>query len=763
MVRLTPNLSGDRSPWPANDPFLLRTSLNEAIQTAQTAVRDITRLIRLLTILNEPAPLALLLDRVLSTLSELFLSDIVVLLDPVGSGTFIPLAAIGLPEDTIHLPLSDDEVGYVRQVIETKRSILIEQAGEDPKVEAHLRDLGCETIVWLPVMSGQTTRGVLILARCRPIPFSHTEVGLLSAMTYRIGLTLEQAHRSKQLEQIILNGRQIGRHLDKSALYTLAVEMFPGLIGADAAVLFMEGHQDKTDCVALFGVDPNGISHLHPISNRLLNPANQIMDEPVSSPDPFGSTNQLLENLPKSSSVGSLLATPIHLNNQSKGVLFAIRSTNACFSPDARQMAKVFAGQISAALENARLYQALQEELTERVCAEREREMLKARLDQAQKMEAIGTFAGGIAHDFNNLLGAIMGNIDLARLDMDRSTESFILLQNALQATKQAADLTRRFITFSSGGHPSKVVANPKNLITDAVTLSLSGSSVRAEFFLSDNLWEIEADPEQMRQALSNIVLNAREFTPSGGVVTVTATNIERVPLSQAARETDPKEKFIEITITDQGKGIPAEDLPKIFDPYFSTKDRGSYKGMGLGLSIALSIVNKHQGYIRVESPPDRGTSFHILLPANPSTRDEKLLPVVDPLLEYNLPRRILLMEDEEALAKITLNVLCHLGHREVSHVREGMEAISQFSNAKKSGEPFDLVILDLTVKGGMGGLETVGRLKEIDPTVKAVVSSGYSNDPVLADHIKYGFCAALRKPYGIKELQALMEMAFRV
>ncbi len=231
-------------------------------------------------------------------------------------------------------------------------------------------------------------------------------------------------------------------------------------------------------------------------------------------------------------------------------------------------------------------------------------------------MEAIGSFAGGIAHDFNNLLGAIVGNIDLARLDLGENTRPFRAIKEASKAARQAADLIRRFITFSAGGHPVTVIAAARNLITDAVSLALSGSNVKVEYGLPDDLWDLEVDETQIKQALSSIALNAKEAMPDGGKIRVTAENVELYPSTDAPLSTVEKARFVKVTIQDHGKGIPRENLTKIFDPYFSTKQRGSDKGMGLGLAIALSIVNRHRGFISVESQLGIGTAFHICLPA---------------------------------------------------------------------------------------------------------------------------------------------------
>ena len=760
MPKPESGIRGDALQAGVDDLPRLRVARDAALQAAEGTVLDTTRLTRLLTVLNEPASPALLLDRVLSTLSELFSADIVVLLDPDGTGTFSPLAAVGLTEEIIHQPMSDDEDGYVVAATKAMAPIVTAQANADPKVDPQLRELGAETVVWLPVIDSQARRGVLILARCRPVPFAQAEVGLLTTMAYRIGLALEQAQRNVQLEQIVRTGREIGRHLDESALGSAAVQMLPALIGSDAAALVLNDRGGIPRCVAQVGIEPALSSVFSDLAECLLNDSRFTAIEPYFTSDLRASARQLSLELPDNCLVRALLAVPIRIEERTLGFLYAVRFSATSFSPGSIQVAMLYSGQISAALENARLYRALSNELAERVRTEEQRQRLEAKLGQAQRMEAIGTFAGGIAHDFNNLLGAVIGNIELAQLELDDNTMSFSLLEEASKAARQAADLTRKFITFSAGGHPVKATTAADSLITDVVSLSLSGSNVKAEYGLPDDLWAVEVDQEQMKQALSCIIVNAREATPSGGAIRVTAENVEICPSNDTPHTTAEKVRFVEVVIADHGNGIPPENLEKIFDPYFSTKQRGSDKGMGIGLSIALSIVNRHRGYIRVKSQLGVGTSFHVGLPAYVARNVEGSAPFAGRSTRPGINVRLLLMEDEAVVAGMTVHMLHHLGYEDVEHASHGAEAVERFTRARESGVPFDLVILDLTVKGGIGGKETIKRLKEIDPGARAIVISGYSSDPVMSDYASYGFCGSLRKPYGMRDLRAALEAA---
>ena len=761
MSRPEPGKRCDTLPAGVDDLRRLRAGGGTALDEAQWAVLDITRLTRLLAILNEPVPLAILLDRVLSTLSELFSADIVVLLDPDGTGRFAPLAAVGLTEDIIHQPMSDDEDGYVAAARKARAPVMTAQAGADPKVDPQLRELGAETVAWVPVMDSQSARGALILARCRPVPFTQAEAGLLTTMAYRIGLALEQAQRSVQLEEIVRTGREIASQLDESAVCSAAVQMFPALMGADASALVLNDPDGMPQCVARAGIDPALSSVFSHLAGCLRNDLQFSTIEPYFTSDLRAAARRLSFELPHQYMFRALLAVPIRIEDRAQGLLYAMRFSNTSFSSSSMQVAMLYAGQISAALENAKLYRALRNELAERVRAEQQRKRLEAKLGQAQKMEAIGTFAGGIAHDFNNLLGAIIGNIELAQLDLDDNAMSFSLLKEAFKAASQAADLTRKFITFSAGGHPVKAITAVSSLITDSVSLSLSGSNVKVEYGLPDDLWEVEVDQEQMKQALSSIIVNAREAMPGGGTITVTAENIEMSPLKDTPDTTDEEARFVEVVISDQGMGIPSENLNKIFDPYFSTKQRGSDKGMGTGLSIAFSIINRHRGCIRVKSQEGIGTAFHVRLPACQARRNlEEAAPFAVPCVHPGTKVRLLLLEDEAVVAEMTIHMLHHLGYEDVEHARDGAEAVERFTRAQESGVPFDLVILDLTVKGGIGGKETIKRLKDINPGIRAIVISGYSSDPVMSEFANYGFCGSLRKPYGTRDLKAALEAA---
>ncbi|MGE5445899.1 MAG: PAS domain S-box protein, partial [Ignavibacteriales bacterium] len=386
-----------------------------------------------------------------------------------------------------------------------------------------------------------------------------------------------------------------------------------------------------------------------------------------------------------------------------------------------------------------------------------ERKRMEEELLKAQKLESIGVLAGGIAHDFNNLLTAILGNIYLTKMYTNPGDKGYKKLTEAEKACLRAKGLTQRLLTFSKGGAPVKKVTSIKELIKDSASFAVSGSDVRCEFHIEDGLWNVEVDEGQISQVINNVVINAEQAMPEGGVIRVRAENISRdeltSPLYYKGDGLPLKgERYVKVTIEDEGIGIPEEHLPKIFDPYFTTKQRGS----GIGLTAVYSIIKKHDGYIAVESELGAGTKFYIYLPASEKETLAKVDIKEGPVASKG---RILVMDDEEMIRGVAGGILNRIGY-EVEFARDGKEAIELYKEAIESSRPFDVVIMDLTISGGMGGKEAIKRLLEIDPEVKAIVSSGYSNDPVMSDYKKYSFRGIVSKPFRIEELaQTLHEV----
>jgi len=387
----------------------------------------------------------------------------------------------------------------------------------------------------------------------------------------------------------------------------------------------------------------------------------------------------------------------------------------------------------------------------------------KDKLEKIRNLESIAALSGGIAHDYNNLLTVIIGNISLIQSYIEPDDMIGSLLEEALEASMTAKSLTQKLITFSRGGGPIMETASIAPLIKSATDFSLSGSNIKCEFSIPDNLWLVQIDKTQIGHVIHNLVMNAREAMPEGGIIKVAAENLNITDKTHGLGSRLKKGKYVKISITDQGIGISKEILNKIFDPYFSTKDMGTQKGMGLGLSICHSIIKKHNGDISAESVTETGASLQFYLPASKETI-VKQKPLEDPEnAKIVLGKgRILVMDDEKMVIKIAGHILNRLGY-DPSFSADGTQAIDMYKKAMDSQNPFDAVILDLTVRGGMGGKEAIKKLIEIDPKVKAIVSSGYSNNPVMTKYKDYGFSGVIAKPYNINELSKKLNEVLKV
>ncbi len=380
-------------------------------------------------------------------------------------------------------------------------------------------------------------------------------------------------------------------------------------------------------------------------------------------------------------------------------------------------------------------------------------------LQKIRDLESIAALSGGIAHDYNNLLTVIIGNISLIQSYIEPDDMISHLLDEALEASMTAKSLTQKLITFSRGGAPIMETASIAPVIKSATEFTLSGSNIKCEFSIPDDLWLVHIDKTQIGHVIHNLVMNAREAMPSGGIIKVIAENVNIADKTRVLE----KANYVKISIIDQGIGISKEILDKIFDPYFSTKDMGTQKGMGLGLSICHSIIKQHNGNIVAESAAETGTTLHFYIPASEETNVAQK-PLKAPEKEKLVlgKGRILVMDDEKMVIKITGHILNRLGY-EASFSKDGTQAVEMYKKAMESGSPFDVVILDLTVRGGMGGKEAIKKLIEIDPKIKAIVSSGYSNSPVMTSYKDYGFIGVIAKPYNINELSKKLNEVLRV
>lgn len=378
------------------------------------------------------------------------------------------------------------------------------------------------------------------------------------------------------------------------------------------------------------------------------------------------------------------------------------------------------------------------------------RKFEKERL-KVQKLESIGILAGGIAHDFNNVLTAIIGNLSLAKLDLSPQNEMFEILSEAEKASQRARHLTNQLLTFSRGGAPIKKITSISKTITEAADFALSGSSIKGHYYIDQDLKQVNADTSQIGQVIQNIVINSVQAMPDGGNVEMKAENVH---LSDKSSIPLPTGEYIKIAVIDQGVGIQEDHLTKIFDPYFSTKQLGS----GLGLATAYSIIKKHGGHITVSSESGKGATLTFYLPVASESNASN-----QPWFEAGRvdKGKILVMDDEEFVIKPLLRMLHSLGF-ETDVALNGEQAIEKYQADMGTTNPFNLVILDLTIQGGMGGKETITELRKLDPYVKAIVTSGYSNDPVMSNYHEFGFSGVIAKPYKIDEISSIIQQTLK-
>ncbi|MFI5304870.1 MAG: PAS domain S-box protein [Nitrospiria bacterium] len=373
-----------------------------------------------------------------------------------------------------------------------------------------------------------------------------------------------------------------------------------------------------------------------------------------------------------------------------------------------------------------------------------EQRELEHQVLRAQKLESLGILAGGIAHDFNNILTAILGNISLAQANVPPAGLISQTLLEAERASLRAKDLANQLLTFAKGGAPRKSVLSIQHLLKESVEFVLRGTNVRVQFVVPDDIWPLEVDEGQISQVIQNLAINAIQSMPEGGFIKIRAENCQFDTENKPETYVKPG-AYVKIQVRDSGTGIPENLQQKIFDPYFTTKP----KGYGLGLAISYSIIKKHAGYITVQSEAGLGSTFTFYLPSYSGSGrqpDMKQIPLVKG------KGHVLIMDDDESVLTTVRTMLEFLGYG-VTLTIDGREAIIKYKHMMELGQPYDLVILDLTVPGGMGGQETIRQLIEINPQVKGLVSSGYSDNIILSDYHKFGFAGVVTKPSNVEEI----------
>ena len=376
----------------------------------------------------------------------------------------------------------------------------------------------------------------------------------------------------------------------------------------------------------------------------------------------------------------------------------------------------------------------------------------EAELQKMENLQSVGVLAGGIAHDFNNILLGLFGNISIAMDELSKEHPSYAPLEEAEKSMSRAVRLTKQLLTFAKGGDPVKEHVSLADMVEEVARFDLTGSSVNLVYHPAENLWSVEADRGQLQQVISNLAINARQAMPKGGRLIV---SLENADFSEASISTLSRGRYVKVIVQDEGVGINPKVIDHIFDPYFTTKPTGS----GLGLATVWSIINKHGGHIGVVSELGKGTVFTFYLPAAASLQSAEAKPQAAEGLPPASPAKILMMDDEEAISRLAVRMLKPCGYT-VTTAPNAQETIELYKQALETGAPFELIIMDLTIPGGRGGKDVIKDLLALDPHVRAIVSSGYAGDPVMANPAAYGFKGTVAKPYTARTLREAVSRA---
>ncbi len=735
----------------------MRASRDTALQAAREAVRDTTRLTRLLSILNDSGELHLILDRGLSTLSELFLADIVVLLDPVGTGSFSPLAAIGLPEDVLRLPFSNKNGSLTNLLLSFGRPVNIKNACLGQEIDWQLLDLGVETLIGLPVDDNDVIRGALILARCQPVPFSETDAGLLKTMAYRIGRTLIEAQQSFQFEKIVRSSRQINRHLDFDAVADEAVKTFSVIVSADAAALILRDHSGEWYCAAQTGLQPLCSASINLLAKHLVASSFFGENDLYNTADMAATLSEFSLHPLELPQVEAFLAVPITSKDTIHGILFGFRFSAITYNFGTSQIAVLYAEQVATALENSGLYQAVHNELIERKRLEEEKRKWERQQQQLQKTRSLDRMAGAIAHHFNNQLAVVIGNLEMAIEDTSNDNSQVRLMKAALQGANKAAEVSGLMLTYLGQTTGKFEALNLSEICRKNLPL-LEASAPKSLSFTIDLLPHgpiIRANPNQVQQILTHLTANALEaVAEKHGAVGITVKTESSADISSAQRfpiDWQPQDNtYACLEICDTGCGIAKDDIEKLFDPFFSTK----FTGRGLGLAVVLGIIKAHDGVVVVESEVGQGSTFKVFFPlfAEEVTRPEVNRPEFSAVTASGM---VLLVEDDEMVREMAAIMLTNLGFT-VRTANDGAEALEVFKNHL---DEICLVVSDVSMPR-MDGWETLTALRQIRANIPVILASGHDESQVLAgEHLELPQ-VFLHKPYQMAQLKEALAKA---
>lgn len=588
-------------------------------------------------------------------------------------------------------------------------------------------------------------------------------VSIITDITKRKRLEEDLHTRSQGFVSLLEISKRLAATLDLQSVLQVSVDSVTKLVGLDTAAVYLL--EDKT--LHLWATFPP-LPPQFPEEMRDAPLADHAhINSAIKSQEPVFIYDYLKADLTPAEraiaeerNLRTLLFIPLILDTNALGVFIVGSIAQPSDLPDFEiNLSRTLASLVALTVRNAQLYEEsrknaakLEQMLADRIQMENEKSKLVAQLQNAQKLESIGVLAGGIAHDFNNILAAILGNIDIALFDSDLPLETQKRLMEAEKASIRAKDLTQQLLTFSKGGQPITETASLVEVVRESAEFVLHGEKVVCKFDFPDDLWLAEIDKGQISQVVQNIVLNASQSMPEGGTIEISCENFttkesNSTPILRAGN-------YIKLTIKDSGVGMPATVLNRIFDPYFSTKQKGN----GLGLAITYSIMQKHNGHIEVESLPGVGTTFTIFIPA---ANGQPIFQQIEEHTEHaDASRKIMIMDDDEQVREMAGAMLTTMGHETVL-AEDGAEALALYAKSMKGGSPIDLIIMDLTIPGELGGKEAAKRVLAINPQAKIIVSSGYSTDPIMSSFQEHGFCGTLVKPYQRKDLAKVIKEAF--